>query len=243
MNQSQQADRMRGAVGAYVDAIGVPRYEENAVRLRMSRVRDTGDSVAGRASRLVATAFAACAILVIFVIGSPSVRAQVERMLQAFAVIGGQTVPIEVNSVSLEQARRDVSFAVIPPAAIPANLSEEIDELNPSASRLDAQLVFRFSEGSGLPALTIVETRARQAAPDATRLWMTTGRHPLGAPPLPNAASGEHAFMQFGKNGQVKRLFKVTPMTWVVRGTRINLISLPGSLSPEQVAAIRRAML
>jgi hypothetical protein len=188
---------------------------------------------------------AVCALIVAFVAGSPSVLAQVQRMLQAFAVINGQSVPVAVNSVSLEQARSEMPFAVIAPAAIPPGMSEAIDEINPSSSRLASSLVFRFSNGSQAPTLTIVERSMRSTPPRKMQLWMTEGVHNgvlPPAPPLPSAASGQHAFVQFGHGGQVIRQIRLEPISWVVRGTRIDLVSPPGLLSNAQLAAIRRAM-
>ncbi len=245
MNQSPQAERAREAVGAYVEGIEILAYDAAAVASRM-----TGGA-ARRATRRTmpgwAVAAAACALIIAFVAGTPSVRAQVERMLQAFAIVNGQRVPVAVNSVSLEQARHDMPFAVIAPAAIPTGMSEAIDELNPSSSRLASSLVFRFSNGNQAPTLTIAERSARSIPPGRMRLWMTEGLHNgvlPPAPPLPSAASGEHAFehVQFGHGGQVMRQIRLEPISWVVRGTRIDLVSPPGLLSNAQLAAIRRAM-
>ncbi len=118
MNQSQQVERARDAVGAYVETIDIPQYNAHAVRARSS-------AIAPRRAmrRWAAAAAAACVVLVAFVFATPSVRAQVEQMLRAFAVIGGQQVPVAVNDVTLDQARRDMPFTVIAPAAIPAGLS------------------------------------------------------------------------------------------------------------------------
>jgi hypothetical protein len=239
MNQSQLVERTREAAGAYVEAIEVPRYNAAAVAARISR------HAARRAIPGWAVVAAACVLFVAFVAGTPSVRAQVERVLQAFAVINGQNVPVAVNSVSLEQARRDMPFAVIAPAAIPPGMSEAIDELNPSSSRLDSSLIFRFSYGNQAPDVTIVERSSHAVAPQRMRLWMTQGSHGVRppAPPLPNAASGEHAFVQLGQGGQVQRRVRLEPISWVARGTRIDLISPPGVLSNAQLTAIRRAML
>lgn len=55
-------------------------------------------------------------------------------------------------------------------------------------------------------------------------------------------ASGDEAAVA-NENGQVMRRVRVEPVAWVVRGTRVELISPPGLLSPAQLAAIRRAMM
>jgi hypothetical protein len=239
MNQSQQVERARDAVGAFVESIDVPQYNERSVRARAS-------AVAPRSAmpRWAVAAVAACVVLVAFVIGSPSVRAQVEQMLHAFATIGGRPVPMTVNDVTLDQARRDMPFAVVAPAAIPAGFTPRIDELTPSTSPLDARLVFRYQGPGNVPGLTIVESSARHVAPAQTKLWMTTGTDaPPQAPPAMNGvAPGEHAFVQFRRDGGAVRQVRLEPVSWVVRGTRVDLISPPGLLSPIQLAAIRRAM-
>jgi hypothetical protein len=243
MNQSPQAERTVEAAGAYVEGIEIPAYDAAAVASRR-----TGGAARRATRRRMpgwAVAAAVCALIVAFVAGAPSVRAQVERMLQAFAIVNGQSVPVAVNSVSLEQARHDMPFAVIAPAAIPPGMSEAIDELNPSSSRLASSLVFRFSNGNQAPTLTIAERSVRSIPPGQMRLWMTEGLHNgvlPPAPPLPSAASGEHAFVQFGHGGQVMRQIRLEPISWVVRGTRIDLVSPPGLLSNAQLMAIRRAM-
>lgn len=244
MNQSQRVERTRGAVDDYVGDIEVPQYDADAVAARMN-VRTQADTMP-RLRRWPTTALAAgaaCAIVALFIIASPAVLGQVERMLQAFATINGQTVPVEVNSVTLDQARSDMPFAVIAPAAIPPGLTERIDELNPNSSRLDSHLLIRFSNGDGPTVLTIMERSVHAAPPVRMRLWMTTGPNVVpAAPPLPRVPPGQHMFVQFNHNGQVLRQIRVEPISWVVRGTRVDLISPPGFLSPMQIAAIRRAM-
>ena len=245
MNQSQQVERTRGAVEDYVGGIEVPHYDADTVAARMN-ARTHSDAMPRprRWTTAALAAFAACAIVVIFVVASPAVIAQVERMLHTFATINGQTVPVAVNSVTLDQARRDMPFAVIAPAAIPPGMTEQIDELNPNSSRLDSRLLIRFSNGDGPPTLTIIE-RSAHATWQQMRLWMTVGNTvPPAAPPLPRAPSGGQMFFhaEFGPDGHVIRQVRVEPISWVVRGTRVDLISPPGFLSPMQIAAIRRAM-
>ncbi len=240
MNQSQQVERARDAVGAYVETIDIPQYNEYAVRARANAVAQP------RAiPRWAAAAAAACVVLVAFVVGSPTVRAQVEQMLHAFAMIGGRPVPMTVNDVTLDQAQRDMPFHVIAPAAIPAGFTSRIDELTASSSPLDARLVFRYQgPGNGVPGLTIMESSARHGAPTPMKLWMTAGSAaPPQVPPVTkNVPPGEHAFVKFGRDGGAMQQVRVEPISWVVRGTRVDLISPPGLLSAMQLAAIRRAM-
>jgi hypothetical protein len=237
MSQLQQVNRMRSGVAAYVEAIAVPDYDLPAVQALLNQ------SVAPRGRlRWAAAALAAAVIVVGFVFASPMVVAQVERMLQAFASINGVAVPVNVSSVSLEQARRDMPFDVVAPAAVPAGMRETIDELNVSSSHLDSRLVFRFN--SGEPDITFIESSARARAPQQLRLMMTESKGGAPLPPMlpPGAQPGHRAFVQFGTNGQMMRRVAVAPIIWVVRGTRIELLSPPGSLSNAQIAAIHRAM-
>ncbi|HEY6326633.1 MAG TPA: hypothetical protein VIW73_09015, partial [Candidatus Cybelea sp.] len=236
---SQQVERARDAVGAYVETIDVPQYNAQAVRARATSI-----TLPRAMPRWAAAVAAACVVLVAIIVATPSVRAQVERMLQAFAVIGGQQVPVAVNDVTLDQARRDMPFAVIAPAAIPAGLTPRIDELTPSSSRIDSHLMIQYEAAGGGPGLTIMESRAQRTEPTQMRFWMTTG---AGAPPqmahvMNNVSPGQHAFVQFRHDGTVTQRVKVEPISWVVRGTRVDLISPPGVLTPMQLAAIRRAM-
>ncbi|HEY2473196.1 MAG TPA: hypothetical protein VGI19_00195 [Candidatus Cybelea sp.] len=186
--------------------------------------------------------------MAVLIIGSPIVLAQVARLLQAFEIVGGQTAPVAVNSVSLDQARQDMPFAVIAPAGIPTGMSATIDELNPNSSRLDSRLLFRFSSGTNAPPLTIMESRARGIAQGQTKLWMTWREHvPAGAPALqlvpPSGTSGNRTYLasRTGDNLSQQRV-EVRPISWVIRGTRVELISAPGLLSEAQLATIRRAM-
>jgi hypothetical protein len=239
MNQSQQVERARGAVGAYVETIDIPQYNAHAVRARVNAV------AAPRAVPRWAAAAAAVAVLIVgFVVGSPTVRAQVEQMLHAFAMIGGRPVPMTVNDVTLDQARRDMPFHVIAPAAIPPGFTPRIDELTPSSSPLDARLVFRYQgPGNGVAGLTIMESSARHGAPTPMKFWMTAGSAapPQVSPVMKGLPPGEHAFV-IGRDGGVMQQVRVEPISWVVRETRVDLISPPGLLTPMQLAAIRRAM-
>lgn len=92
-------------------------------------------------------------------------------------------------------------------------------------------------------AIAIVESKADRA-PTRTLLWTDDGRAgargaPPGelAPPVPRYRPGRHAELYGVANGE-----PFEPITWVARGTRIVLVAPPGTLSPAQVRAIRRAM-
>lgn len=235
MDQSQQIET---AVNTYIDGIDVPPYD-------FARVDARRRAAPRRAPfRLAAAALVACALAVVLIVGSPIVLAQVARILQAFEMVNGQTVPVAVNSVSLDQARHDMPFAVIAPAGIPAGTTTTINELNPSSARHDSQLVFRFSNGTNALPLTIMESRARGTTQGQTKLLMTWGNHvPSAAPPLPpSGASGNQTYVASRTGGKVFQHVEVHPISWVVRGTRIDLISPPGLLNDAQLATIRRAM-
>jgi hypothetical protein len=241
MNQSQQVEAMRKAAAAYVEAVDVPPYAATVVE---SRRRDL--PVVRRVTWRPAAALVAAIIAVALILNGRAVLAQVEHMLQAFASINGQNVPVAVSTVSLEQARRDMPFAVIAPAGFPAGLDVAINELNFSSSRFDSRLVVQFRNGDHVTPLTIIESSARGKTPSVDmRLWMTQstkGVLPAAPPALP-AAGSNHAFYQFNSgNGRVMRRFRAEPITWTVRGTQIDLISPPGLLTSTQLAAIRRAM-
>lgn len=238
MNQLQQVERARDAVNDYIEKIHVPQYDSRAVRARSSSV-----SLRRATPRWAAAVAATSVLIAAFVAGSPTVRAQVEHLLQAFATINGQPVAVTVNDVTLDQARRDMPFSVIAPAAIPAGFAPRIDELMPSSSRLDSRLIIRYEGVGGGPGVTITESIAGHVAPSQMRLWMTTGAGAPHAPPLmKNLPPGQHAFVQFRPDGTVTQRVRLEPISWVVRGTRVDLISPPGLLSPMQLAAIRRAM-
>ncbi len=240
MNQSQRVERLRQVARAYAESIGVPRFDAAAVRSRL-RVAPPGGVIWRRAG-----AVAAVLLVITVALGGHAVIAQVERIMGAFERIGGENVPVPVSAVSLDQARRDMPFAVIAPAAIPPQFTEAIDELNPSSSRLDARLVFQFTNGGEMPALTIMESRAARGNEPPPALWMYVVKGPnaqIPRPPaMPALPNGVHTFEQVSRNGQVQRRARIEPITWVVRGTRIDLISPPGVLNNAQLAAIRRAM-
>lgn len=241
MNQSQRAERLRQVAHSYAESVDVPHFNASAVRSRLRSGSPEG--VTWRRAGVVA----AVLLMIAFAFGGRAVIAQVENMLQAFATIGGQNVPVAVTAVTLEQARRDMPFAVIAPAAIPPGFDETINELDVSSSRLDSRLVFQYRNADRGPDLTIIESAARGGTPQSLmRLWMRQSikgmAPPAAAPPLPSAAGGEHAYVQFNRNGQVQRRVRIEPLSWVVHGTRIDVISPPGLLSGAQLAAIRRAM-
>ena len=246
MNQSSEISRVRDAASAYAENITVPQYNEAAIRSRAAgmpgRLRDW---------RRSATAVAAAVLLIALVLNGRSVVAQMEHMLQAFVTVGGRNVPALVRSVSLDQARRDMPFPVIAPAAIPARLQETIDEIVPGTSRIASRLVFQFGSGHGLP-LTIIESSA-QAKTIRTQmgLWMKNPNSVAKPAPAlpPPSANGEHAFMQSQMRAGMQPpahigtgQIAVQPIDWSVRGTNIQLISPPGLLSNAQIAAIRRMM-
>jgi hypothetical protein len=119
-------------------------------------------------------------------------------------------------------------FAVIPPANVPANLSEQIEEIGAGSS--GARAVFQFSAAGAAPVLTIVESSASDRdAEDLTMRYGPAGNTPAVPPPAGQGGSG---FFRY----------EVTPITWTARGTRITLITVPGAFNQPQINAILQGM-
>ena len=92
MKQSLTGNSMTDAVGRYAESIAVPAYDARAVDSR----RGAYDANRGE-WRNVWVATAAGAIFVVAVALGPAVVAQVERVMQAFAVVNGQTTQLPVK--------------------------------------------------------------------------------------------------------------------------------------------------
>ena len=229
-NQLLSDDFMNGAARAYVDGIDVPAYAEASMRRRRAPAPRL-------TMRRIASALAAAAVVAVVAFNTPALVAQVERVLRAFTIVGNRTVPVPVTDVSIAQARRDMPFEVIEPRAIPPGYASTIDEIGPSSDgQTQAQLLFRYMPGIGLPALTIVESKAETGPQHLLMAYAPAGATLPALPPLP--PNGLHAFTARGGG----RAVEVHPVSWVVRGTRVTLIAEPGALSPLQIAAIERAM-
>lgn len=216
----------------YVEGIEVPDFDLRSVQARRT------EAFRSKFPR-GAIAAAAAVLVVVFVLSAPAVFAQVERTLRAFVTIRGHTEAVPVASVTLEEARSRVPFTVVAPAAIPPGFQGTIDEIDSGPSRFDSRLVFRFANGNA-PGFTIFESSALHTRGNE-RLMMTVGK-PNGMAHLPALPPEQHAFVQFGRNGVVTRRLRVEPISWIVGGTRIVLVSPPGVLSKAQMDTIRRAM-
>ena len=230
---------MRDAVASYVDRIVVPALDEREIAAR----RGTYAAVRAPLRPHVRTAvLAAAAALAIFVaIDASAVVAEMQRVLAAFTLVGGRTVPMSVSDVDLARARADVPFAIVVPPSLPET-TMTLREIRSSASPASDSVVFDISFRRPGSVVSIVENRDG-AAP--RRVYLSV-RGPDGGDatvaPLP-------AFPKLGSNAGTKISLignlgtgSFVPLTWVTRGTRVVLLSRPGALSAAQIRAIRSAM-
>ena len=265
MNRTPSDSELRDALHASVAAIDVPPFDLAKIEVRKPQA-GTPYGFPRRSTRrlaLVAVPVAIAVALVAILPSMPSVVAQVERALRGFAVIDGRTVPLTVQTVSVEQARAQMPFEVIAPAAVPENLRLTVNELYSPSSPADAHVIFEYHGNAGFPVLTVDESSASAHGP--TKMMVTernvvrgpgappeSALPPEGAPPaaLPAGGTGPGKAAYFMRSTQVKvvngratrQSFELHPVVWTVRGTRIVLAATPGGLSPAQVDAIRAAM-
>jgi hypothetical protein len=247
MNRTPSDSAIREAIARYLSSIAIPSFDLAAIHSRRG-VSTSAKPVSFFKSRRALTAFAAAALFLAILPTMPAVVAQVERALHAFTVVNGRPVPLEVRDVTLDQARADMPFEVIAPAAIPAGWRLAIRELRSPSTPLDTRLMFEYRDGhQGLPALTIMESSSRGNPSGNLLLTQTNGTGPPNVPPPPPSKAepnnGMYATTQIvGKNGRVeKEIYRIHPITWV-RGTRVVFLNTPGRLTSAQVAAIRAAM-
>jgi len=256
MNRKPSDSDIRNAITSSLAALEVPRFNLAAIEARSGAVAQTRSARPwnfGRAALVVALPVAL--VLAVVLPTMPSVVAQVQRVLQGFAVVNGRTVPLTVRTVSLEQAQSQMPFRVILPAAVPPGMRLTINELYSESSPGDARLVFQYRGRDQFPALTISESSASATGP--TKLMVTERatvgdrgplRAPQGAPRLDAAGPDKSGYAMRSVevrnvNGHVtKQSFELRPIVWIVRGTRIVLAATPGALRPDQVEAIRAAM-
>jgi hypothetical protein len=225
---------MKNAIRTYVGAIAVPPYSAAAIRSRESSV-----AVERRQGWLAVAAIVAAAVALIAF--APAVVAGVQRFIQAFTVVDGRPTQLPVQEVTLDQLRADVAFAVVPPANVPAGFEETIDEIGAGGSS-GARAMFHYSLHGGPPVLTIIENSAAdRSQADAITMRYSVNR-PLPPALAPSAVEqpGLHTSV-LSRNGMLTR-FKLTPITWVDRGTRVTLIAVPGALTRSQIDSIVRAM-
>lgn len=238
MKRSLSVNQAKTLVTSYVDSVVVPRYSAAAVESRR-----TSAPVEGRARSRMWVAIPAAAAAIALVAFAPAVVAQVQRVFQAFTIVNGRQAELPVQSVSLQQLRADMPFAVVAPANVPRNLSEEISEIGTGPS---ARAMFRFSAADGPPVLTILENSAAEHSPDNLMMfYRRPGVMPALAPPAPSQAGAPVQGPQTAiaiTHGGVQARVKVTPITWEAHGTRISVIVMPGALSRLQISAILRAM-
>lgn len=252
MNRPHAADAVSEAVIAYCDALRVPVLDEAAIAARPGpRARGTGTPPHARGTgtpmarpRLrIAAAVAIGVALLVCLCAAPAVFAGAQRILRAFTLVAGRPQPMTVRVVGLERARADAGFVVIPPPPIAGAPSVTVEEFAAGASRAATSVVFEIRGHASGSAITIVESNADRA-PARTLLSTDDGRAGARgaqpgalAPPVRRHRPGRHAELYGVANGE-----PFEPVTWVARGTRIVLVAPPGTLSPAQVRAIRRAM-
>ncbi len=239
MSHRQSRKTVRDIVANYVNAIEIPGLQEYAVRRRSVYVQSESPAL-GISSWRPAALVVLAAVVLVFLANIPSVVAQVQRVLQAFVVVQGRTVPVDIRSVNIDQARADMPFFVVAPAAIPPGLQMSINEMRPpTASHAGANLIIQFTDASGKPALTIAERSVADgppaqsgarlsdkwsAAPDGR--WRWTDRIEGWAAAGGGAPHGGPFFMQVrGSGSTVGTRITITPISWVAHGTRIDLIS------------------
>jgi hypothetical protein len=237
MNRKAFEEMIRRSVMSYAASIDVPEIDAGSIRARATRSSTARPPAGGMRRRAIA--FAAVAVVLVLLLGAPAVIAQVQRIMRAFSVTNGQRVPLAVRTVSLEQARADMPFTVIPPAGIPAGFQATIRELGTGA---DARVMFQYGNGPHLPPLTIMESSA--AKPDTHILIAESiGNRPLPST-LPIPPSGPGAQVQWNTKtagGQVHQRTKITPLTWTQHGTRISILPAP-SITTAEIDAIQAAM-
>jgi hypothetical protein len=268
MNRTPSDSAVRSAVQQTVGALPIPGFDAAAIRRRVQAEPAAGRPSGAFSRRALLAAGSAVAVLVL-AFNVPAVRAQMDRALQAFAVVNGQTVPFEVRTVSLDEARRQLPFEVIAPMATPAGLRLTIHELYSASSPLDSRLIFEYGGRDDVPAFSIQESSVRAKA---TKLALTerrtiggpgAGEPQAGAGPQDGAAGPDLApgpqpalgrpgapsayvlrtVDSVRRNGvTVTHESTIHPVLWVTRGTRITLAAPDGTLNPGQIAAIQAAM-
>lgn len=232
MYQPSKTDSLRDGAREYVEHIAVPTYDERAVGLRVQR-----DS-ARRQWRGSRFAIAAAATVFVFLLfDGRNVLAQAEQVFRAFVSVNGHTAAAKVNSVTLDQARRDMPFTVIAPVGLPTNLRGNIQELVPPLGATGSSLMFTY--GMSQHAITITEssnTRIRSAGNSKIGIVARDAGSLPKFPPL--HGPGPYAFF----NDASGKLVKLHPVVWTVEGTRIVLLAPPGMLTDSQIARIKRLM-
>ncbi len=247
MNLRLPADDVRALATQYAETIPVPEFDLRAVQ---SRRRDESGREPSRSAQkwtrrqAVAAAVVAGALLVIGT-NVPGVVAQVQRIMQFFTIVNGQAIPLKVETVSLRQAQSDMPFEVIPPPSIRGNFPETIREIYSAPSRSDGHLMFEYPIAGQQFAVTIMETGANSAASSQPFYFTArdagTATQRVVPPPPPTRQGPELITTRLPASGANVR-FRFEPVNWTTRGTNITLVSPPGTLTADQMNAIREAM-
>lgn len=239
MNRSLPA-----SVADYVGKISVPDCDLSAITAR--RLVERKRSLWGPWM----SAVVAAGIFVAILANVPAVVAQVERVFRAFTIVNGHAVPLSVQTVSLEQARAQVPFTVIAPAAVPAGLRATIRTFSSESDPHQARVMFEYRKTGAdtPPPLTIMETASDGS--ERNVLFMTKSSDAVQVPKLPPGPMqpGDRQSMtvqdyKLVRDGKEKHFrIKFQPVSWVQNGTRVTLMSPPDTLTDKQLAAIRTAM-
>jgi len=266
MNRKLSENGLRDSVNASLGALDVPQFDLGEIRRRsFSDAARRRTASAPRLRALIAAPVAAL-LLVALLVNVPAVRAQVERALNAILIVNGRQVQSSVQTVTLDQARTLMPFAVISPAGLPAGLKTTITAVTSDSNPSADMLMIRYEAPDGSPVVTIHESSAAAHGPQQL---MISEKRVIGGP----AAGGDgdasdaapsggarveapHGAQAGGRdlvvmhtvdaqnvNGHKSvRQFTFRPSVWIVRGTRIMLAARDGALTPSQIAAIRSAM-
>jgi RNA polymerase sigma-70 factor (ECF subfamily) len=167
-----------------------------------------------------------------FAANRTAVVAEIEQFLQAVTIVSGRPAPMTVRAVDLARARSDMPFAVIEPSTIAGTSYATIDEAYSDEHRSDGIVTFEMHAREHQRDFAIVESRADR--PHVATI-LTMGRSAPQMPALPGI--GRRPTLRGLVNGRAFR-----PASWVVRGTRITVMSPPGMLSNAELSAIHNAM-
>lgn len=172
MSSDSFEQSLHAAVVHWTQDSASPVFDVNAIRQRALRRLTPPQPSRPRRLRM---ALAICVILAALAVAPsvPAILSSMTRTFHAFAIGNGRVQTARTRAVTLEQARKDMPFAVLAPAGLPPSFRANITEVYPSAKRADAQLWFDFSAADPGKAVTILEMAAsspyaapaQQAAP------------------------------------------------------------------------------
>jgi hypothetical protein len=235
--------RIAEAAETFIAATPVPPFDSKSIHRRSSEASTSrNDAQRSRFLRTLPVAAAVIAIAILFNIGAVFATVT-QAMNRFFLVSNGKPVPVQARVVTLDQARHDMPFTVITPAAVPADLHATITELRTPSRPQDTHLLieYRRTAGGVLPLLTIVEaTPTTRGTGTFAIQFHERGGSPPPLPGLLREKPGPYLHGEFRTNG---KQIGIRPVSFVTHGTRVDVISPPGALTSTQLNAIRSAML